>query len=181
MVKQAMAAVGHGWGMGWVLAVCAGIALAMFPLYSLASNPTNIAININGTVTANAHCSFGSDDPIVVDFGDVYVSDLAAGGYRKEVPYTLTCKGEQKPDGRLVEMRFVGTRASFDDTALATNVRGLGIKIMLDGTTLSPGSWIAIDPNRPPKIEALVMKGANVTFYNGQKFTASITLTVDYV
>ncbi|MGN7915782.1 fimbrial protein [Enterobacter sp. 22466] len=141
-------------------------------------DPTNVAINISGTVVANASCTFSSDTPIQVNFGDVYITDIDGGSYKTKLPYSLTCKGDA--DGKSIEMQLKGTSASFDDNVLQTDVKGLGIKLLQNNNQIKPNDWFLINPDSPPDLEAVVVKDAAATFSNGQQFNAAATLVVDY-
>lgn len=139
---------------------------------------TNVDVNITGTVVATASCTFNNRKPINIDYGDVYISDINAGGYIKEIPYSLTCKGDS--DGKSIQMRIVGSTASFDKSLLATNVTGLGIKLLKNKMQFTPNTWFKIFPSSPPLLEAILVKGSNAVLSNGKRFNASATLVVDY-
>ncbi|CAI2045253.1 putative minor fimbrial subunit StfF [Serratia fonticola] len=107
-------------------------------------DPTNVPVNISGTVVANSSCTFSSHTPIQVDFGDVYIADIDSGVFRKPVKYTVTCKGD--PDGKSIVMQLKGSEAKFDSNVLQTNVQGLGIKLLQNNTQIRPNDWLRINP-----------------------------------
>lgn len=141
-------------------------------------DPALVGVNINGTIVANASCTINSQSPIQVSFGDVYINEIDTGGYRKEIPYSLICKGD--PDGKSIEMRLAGAGADFDGNVLKTSINGLGIKILSNNNQITPNSWFTINADSPPSLAAVVVGDKNAHFSNGQRFDAAAMLVVDY-
>lgn len=141
-------------------------------------DPTTIAISVSGTVVANGHCSFGSDKSVAVNFGDVFVSEIAAGIYRQPVDYSLFCNGDD--GGKSIQIQLTGTGAIFDSTVLSTDAIGLGIKMLRNNDQMELGRWYDVDPALPPKIESLLVMEKNATFANGQDFSATATMKVAF-
>lgn len=139
---------------------------------------TNVDINITGTIVASASCTIDNKKPINIDYGDVYISDIDAGRYLEEIPYSITCKGD--PEGKTIQMRLMGNTASFDTKILKTDVEGLGIKLLKNKTQILPNSWFEIFPDTPPLLEAEIVKENKVVLQNGKRFNASATLIIDY-
>lgn len=152
-----------------------GYLLMAAPLY--AYDP--ITISIKGTVVATASCTFSSNETIDINFGDVYINDITGDNYKKTVPYTLTCQGDA--DGKTVELKWTGTGASFNSDLLTTNVTGLGIKLLEGSSQVKINAGFTIDPNAPPTLEVVLVKDSSATLSNGQEFTASATLAVNYI
>lgn len=143
-----------------------------------AMDPTTIAISASGTVVANGRCSFSSNKSVTVNFGDVFVSEIASGIYRQPLNYSLSCSGDD--GGKSIQIQFVGTAANFDSTVLSTDATGLGIRLLLNNTRMELGRWYDVDPALPPKIESLLVMEKDATFANGQDFSATATLKVAF-
>lgn len=152
-----------------------GSFLIVMPLHAI--DP--VTIKITGTVVANATCTFNSNETIDIDFGDVYINDITGDNYKKTVPYTLNCQGDA--DGKSVVLTWKGTQASFDSALLSTDVTGLGVKLQQNSTQISINDGFVIDPDAPPTLEVVLVKNSAATFSNGQAFSASVTLAVDYI
>nr|WP_024967126.1 fimbrial protein [Pantoea sp. IMH] len=137
-----------------------------------------VAINISGTVTASASCQF-NDETINLEFGNVYINKITGNFYKLPVPYFLNCEGDA--DGKNIRMRWVGTASSFDETLIATDVTGLGIKFLKDSSNVSANAWFDIDVDSPPSLNVVLIKEAGAFLRNGQEFNASATLEVAYL
>lgn len=160
----------------WGLAL-AGL-LAFPPTVQAKMDTTDVKISISGTVVANGRCSFAGGNPITVEFGDVYISDIAAGKYRQPLNYSVACSGDA--GGKAIQMQLSGTGADFDGTLLGTDAKGLGIKLLWDKSQMDIGKWYDLDPAAPPTLEGELVKQKGADFSNGQEFNASATLKVAY-
>ncbi|HEM8838474.1 TPA: fimbrial protein [Klebsiella aerogenes] len=165
-------------GRGLALAM-AGTLLISVPLAQAATRDTsNVNINISGTIVANASCNILASRPISVEFGDVYINDIDAGGYRKSIDYDVVCSGDAQ--GKTIQLRFVGGGASFDGSLLKTDAPGLGIKILRNGAQMTLNQWYDLDWTSPPTLEGVVVKQSGASLNNGQEFSASGSLVVGY-
>jgi len=162
------------------MALWKGALLMLITLPTLAAipNPLNVDININGTIIAKASCTFSGQKPLQIDYGDVYISDLASGNNRKNLDYSLRCTGDS--DGKKVAMRFEGEGADFNNQLLKTDIKGLGIKLLNNSNPQDINSWFFIDPSNQPTLEAELVKQDNANFQSGQEFSAAMTLIVEY-
>ncbi|QGH61590.1 fimbrial protein [Serratia proteamaculans] len=154
-----------------------GLALAGLLAFPL-TGQTNVKISISGTVVATARCSFADGKPITVEFGDVYISDIAAGVYRQPLSYKVACSGDA--DSKTIQMQLSGDGAAFDNKLLKTDVKGLGIELLWDKSQMEVGKWYDLDPAAPPTLEGELVKQKGADFSNGQEFKASATLKVAY-
>lgn len=160
----------------WSLMV---VGMLVLPLSGQAKmEPTNVKINISGTVVANGSCSFSGGKPITVEFGDVYISDIADGKYVQKLDYTVTCKGDA--GGKTIQLRLKGEGADFDGSLLKTDAKGLGIRLLRNNSSMKPGSWYDLNPSAPPTLEGELVRQKGAEFSNGQAFNASATLEVAY-
>ncbi len=139
---------------------------------------STVNVKISGTVVAKGSCTFIGTRPIAVEFGDVFIKDIKDGAYKQSLPYTLDCHGD--PEGKSIQMKLTGTAADFDGTLLKTDAKGLGLRLQKDGKTLTLNQWIDIDPAAPPKFDAVLVKGKDASFQNGQAFNGAATLIVGF-
>lgn len=139
-----------------------------------------VAINISGTVTATASCQFNTDETIALEYGtNVYISKISGNYYKLPVPYFLNCEGDA--NGKSIRMRWVGTASSFEDTLLTTDVTGLAIRFLKNGTKVDINTWFDIEADSAPSLDVVLVKDAGATLKNGQEFNASTTLEVAYL
>lgn len=139
-----------------------------------------VAINISGTVTATASCQFNTDETIGLEYGtNVYISKISGNYYKLPVPYFLNCEGDA--NGKSIRMRWVGTASSFEDTLLTTDVSGLAIKFLKNGTKIDINTWFDVEADSAPSLDVVLVKDAGATLKNGQEFNASTTLEVAYL
>ena len=165
-------------GKAIVLVLAGGILLTAPFTQAAKRDTTNVKINITGTIVANARCNFSNGNPITVEYGDVYISEIAGDAYKKKVNYSVSCSGDA--DGKTIQLQFSGSGADFDGTLLNTDAQGLGIKILRNGSQMTLGQWYDLNPNAPPTLEAVLVKNSGASFTNGQEFNASATLKVAY-
>lgn len=164
-------------GLGVVIA-CMLMALSIPTAQAAKRDATNVKIDITGTIVANARCNFSGGNPITVEFGDVYINDIAGETYRQPLNYDVSCNGDAQ--GKTIQLQLSGTGASFDGTLLNTDAEGLGIKILSNNTQMVLGQWYDFNPDAPPKLEGVLEKEDGAIFSNGQEFNASATLKVAY-
>ncbi|WP_230351055.1 fimbrial protein [Lelliottia sp. WAP21] len=139
---------------------------------------SNVDISITGEVIATASCTFSSNEPIKVEFGDVYINEIVGTAYRLAIPYQVSCKGD--PDGKTVQLQVSGTPADGDTSRLQTDASGLTIKLQNGSATLPLNHWIDFDNSSPPSLYAVLEKQSGARFQDGQAFNATATLKVAY-
>lgn len=138
----------------------------------------SVQVKISGTVIATASCDFSGSDPIQVDFGDVYINEIAAGIYKQPVPYTVSCRGD--PDGKLLQMQLSGTAGNYDNSNLRTSADGLEIKLLKGSDAMAVNQWFNFDTSNPVALSAVLIKQSGANLKDGQAFSASATLNVAY-
>ncbi|WP_368547372.1 fimbrial protein [Klebsiella pneumoniae] len=141
-------------------------------------SPSNIDVSISGTIVATAACKFSGQNPISIEFGDVYINNISNESYKKEISYKLTCNGDS--GGKKTQMQFSGTTNFLDSSALNTDVKGLRIKLYANNTSISVNKWFDFDIANMPKLYAVLIKDKNASLKNGQEFNATATLKVSY-
>lgn len=154
----------------------AGLSLSLAE--AAQGDTTNVKIGITGTIVANASCKISGNNPISVEFGDVYISEIKGDAYRKGISYDVSCQGDS--GGKSIQLQMSGTGASFDGGLLKTDASGLGIKILKDGSQMNLNQWYDLDPINKPTLEGVLVKQDEASFTNGQEFNASATLKVAY-
>lgn len=87
-----------------------------------------------------------NNNVITVNFGnDVMTTRIDGTQYRKLIDFDLDCSMAVSSKQKV---RITGTPASFDGTALAGGISGLGIALYNGDTRLNLGSWLNFtDPN----------------------------------
>lgn len=133
----------------------------------------DVNVTIRGVVVAPPSCSINRGTTLAVDFGDNLMTTRINGvNYRKTVPYTLTCTG--LPSNGMT-LRFTGTGAAFDSTALATSKSDLGIKLYINSAGWGLNTAVRFTYPTLPRVEAVPIKKPGVTLTGGA-FTAVATL-----
>ncbi|HGM5966642.1 TPA: fimbrial protein [Serratia marcescens] len=136
---------------------------------------TNITVSV--TVLAPLPCVFDGNKPIEVNFGDeVLTTRIDGSNYRMPVVYLLTCSGQGK---NAMKLQIAGSGASFNSQLLQTNVNGLGIALLRNGTRIPLNSWQNFTYPSLPTLEAVPVRQAGVELPAGE-FNASATLRADY-
>ncbi|CUZ93809.1 putative minor fimbrial subunit StfE [Serratia marcescens] len=141
-----------------------------------ARSATNITVSV--TVLAPLPCVFDGNKPIEVNFGDeVLTTRIDGGNYRMPIAYSLSCSGQGK---NAMKLQIAGNGASFNSQLLQTNVNGLGIALLRNGTRIPLNSWQSFTYSTTlPVLEAVPVRQAGVELPTGE-FSASATLRADY-
>lgn len=154
--------------------------LSLFLSFILFSAPQAIAatdITFHGTLI-NLTCKIGDDNPIDIDFGDEVVTDLIDGEhYLHAVPLQITCNEDYNGD---LNFSVIGTPSSFENSALVTDVAGLGIRF-LDASTNTPielNKAYRYKNNNNVDLTVVPVKEASTSLPGGA-FTASAQLLVE--
>ncbi|MBH2681290.1 fimbrial protein [Serratia marcescens] len=137
---------------------------------------TNITVSV--TVLAPLPCVFDGNKPIEVNFGDeVLTTRIDGGNYRMPIAYSLSCSGQGK---NAMKLQIAGNGASFNSQLLQTNVNGLGIALLRNGTRIPLNSWQSFTYSTTlPVLEAVLVRQVGVELPTGE-FNASATLRADY-
>lgn len=101
-------------------------------------------MQFRGTLIEPPPCTINDDGVIDVDFGDrVGINKVDGVNYRQTIGYRITCEpGIGKWD---MMLRLNGTATSFDEAAVQTNHRYLGIRIYQNAAPFKVGSSLPID------------------------------------
>lgn len=97
-------------------------------------------VYFHGTLIDNPPCDItGENDPIYVDFEEVGITKIDGINYRKDFTLTVTC-GNDLGNGVQLYMGYDGMNALFDNDAVQTSIRGLGIRLYYQGQVISPNN-----------------------------------------
>lgn len=134
-------------------------------------------VYITGTVVAPLPCVINGNKIIDVNFGDdLLTSGVDGKNYIKTVDYSLECN----TGGRnALKLQVQGNSASFDGSALQTNLANLGIALKANGNALAINGWINFTYPYKPVLQAVPVKRTGSTLANG-KFTSAATLMISY-
>lgn len=134
-------------------------------------------MQFRGTLIEPPPCTINDDGVIDVDFGDrVGINKVDGVNYRQTIGYRITCEpGIGKWD---MMLRLNGTATSFDEAAVQTNHRYLGIRIYQNAAPFKVGSSLPIDPQAAGAGSGAGRQGGE-TLTEGA-FDATATLQADY-
>lgn len=134
-------------------------------------------MQFRGTLIEPPPCTINDDGVIDVDFGDrVGINKVDGVNYRQTIGYRITCEpGIGKWD---MMLRLNGTATSFDEAAVQTNHRYLGIRIC---KMPRHSKWAV----RCPSIRLAAGAGSGAGRQGGETLTegafdATATLQADY-
>nr|WP_024967127.1 fimbrial protein [Pantoea sp. IMH] len=132
-------------------------------------------VKIHGTLR-RMPCVINNDKAIVIDFGNVGVNKVNGDNYKQSIDYLLECKD---PDATAnLNMTLRGVQSSYNTGAINTNVPGLGIEILQNGSPVTINKAFVIDYNNPPRLEAVPVS-SGVPLTEGA-FNATATLMAEY-
>lgn len=155
-----------------------GALLLLFILnFGACADQTGDTLNvkIHGTLK-RIPCVINNDKTIAIEFGNVGVNKVDGVNYKQPIDYTLEC--EDRDETASLHMTLRGVQASYNTGAVNTNIPGLGIEILQNGSPVTINKSFVIDFNSPPRLEAVpVSSGA--TLSEGA-FSATATLLAEY-
>jgi len=130
-------------------------------------------IELRGTLI-NITCKIGSKEKHEVDFGKEVVAQLLDGKhYKEDLPLLITCNEEYSGD---LNFTIRGKVSSFEETAVETNITGLGIRFIDNNS----GKMLEIDkPHKYKDGEMLSLgvvpvKAPDATFTGGDFLAVAV-------
>lgn len=159
----------------WIGALL-GISLLVPSLGQANQTGDSRSVTFHGTLKSKP-CYIDDDGDIYVHFGNVGVNKVDGEHYIQDVPYTLRC--EDANSSETLKMSLKGSQAGFEESALQTDVNGLGIRILRDGEPLKINDAIAINYEKPPKLQAVPVQQSGVAL-TARDFSATATLLTEY-
>lgn len=158
------------------------LALGCFCMGQVAQAATSMQSNvrIDGTIVAKASCNFTGNNPIIVEYGEVYISDISSGKYSQPVDFgSLQCTGD--PGSKKLQMQISGTASTVGGVnALNTSLNGLGIQFLQNNSAVNMNQWFDVNASSPPVVMAKLVKNSGATLSSGQEFNANAVLLVAY-
>lgn len=146
------------------------VLLAISPLWASDS------MNFRGTLIAPPPCQVNNGADIDVPFEKIGVNTVDGINHRRPVSYVLDCTAGPAWD---MVLTLIGRPASFEPATLQTNVANLGIKIYQNGKPFELDTPLGIDPQSPPRLEAVPVKKPGSELSEGA-FEVTATLRADY-
>lgn len=136
-----------------------------------------VPVNFQGGVILALPCSVNNGEVIEVDFGDMVIREIDGVRYSKPIPFKIDCSA-----AGAVQMRFTGTKSSFDLWGIETSKPGLGIHITIDGNPYP--AWAGSnkdipDVQSPPELRAVPIVNSASPPSPGA-FTSVATLLAEY-
>lgn len=141
-------------------------------------------VNFHGTLIDNPPCDItGENDPIYVDFDEVGITKIDGINYMKDFTLTVTC-GADLGNNVALYMGYNGMNAPFDDDAVQTNLRGLGIRLYYQGHVIPPNDddipvAMSSGVSRIIELSAVPVKDTSIDLLEGP-FTAVGTVEIRY-
>lgn len=137
-------------------------------------------VNVQGTLLPPAcQVDNGANGDIQVDFGDdININRLNGNNYRQVVTYRVSCgtDGQNWP----LRLRFEGAANTWDNQSLATSDANLGIRLLLNGTTVNFGADYPVpDSNNLPVLSAAPVSNSADAPQEGA-FSATASLLAEY-
>lgn len=158
------------------------LGMVFFILLGIAVRETSAAENMSfkGTLREDVPCEINGGQPINVNFDTVGVNKIDGERYRKSFSVRVSC-----PAGFDVpyKVHYVGQPSDFDTLALATNIKGLGIKTQWQNngvfTDLSVGGAINGQADLELHLQVVPVRKKNVDLAPGA-FNANASFRLEY-
>jgi len=151
------------------------ISAAVLLLLSSSAWPA-MTINVIGIVMEGS-CDVNKGETINVDFGNNLQARLLDGNnFLKTIDYSLNC---EELSSNALTMQLDGTETSFNENYLATDKKGLGIKLYMNGRSMPVNTWIPFPWPDVPVLQAAPIVN-DITEVDTGVFTASATLKIQY-
>lgn len=122
-------------------------------------------------------CVISNDAVIDVPFGNVSITKVDTGMYVQEIKYTVNCPNI-KPNS-IVYLTFKTTQALYDRSTMESNVDGLLVRILKDGTPIELNKEMIINLTAQPKLEAALLRDPKKTLKEAP-FAIFSTIIIEY-
>jgi len=152
------------------------ILLAMISHGVLAANN----MSFKGTLREDVPCEINGGQPVNINFETVGVNKIDGERYKKTFSVRVTCPGGFDIPYKIY---YLGQSSDFDTLALATNVKGLGIKAQWQNngvfTELSVGGAINGQADLDLHFQVVPVRQKNVELVPGA-FNANALFRLEY-
>ena len=86
-------------------------------------------VTFHGTLVSPPACTISDGKTIEVEFRNVIIDNINGDNFRQDVPYTITCDPDVRDDAWEMSLTWTGSQTPYDDSAIETDVSGLGINL----------------------------------------------------
>lgn len=146
--------------------------------FNVAAIVNKSAIKIHGRLIV-VECSINSGQKQVVNFSDaVGIHRIDGKRYEQPVPFVLDCQNFAGGDMPPMTLTLSGNQTSFDDAAVTTTTKGLGIELKMNGEPLPLSKTVEVDYNNPPKLTAVPVADPSGELVEGP-FSGGVRLIVE--
>lgn len=155
------------------------VLLCMSSVVCAVQEGDHTVVTITGALVDTPECTINDNNQIDVDFGDdVIISRIDGLKYKNTgLIYTMNCNQLAK---KTLKMTVKGSPASFDETLIATDVEGLGIRLFLyDTVPLKQGTEIGFNDGDIVKLSAAPVVQNGITL-RAQPFMGTGTMVIEY-
>ncbi|ELM8877619.1 fimbrial protein [Escherichia coli] len=136
-------------------------------------------VSFHGYLVQPPNCSISNGQNIELTFRDVNIDDINGSNYEQVVPYTITCDTAVRDPQMEMTLTWSGTQSDFDDSAVATDISGLGIHLKQAGSDFKLNTPLVVNETSLPVLTAVPVKKSGVDLPESD-FEAWATLQVDY-
>lgn len=136
-------------------------------------------ISFHGYLVQPPNCSISNGQNIELTFRDVNIDDINGSNYEQVVPYAITCDTAVRDPQMEMTLTWSGTQSDFDDSAVATDINGLGIHLKQAGSDFKLNTSLVVNETSLPVLTAVPVKKSGVDLPEAD-FEAWATLQVDY-
>lgn len=136
-------------------------------------------VSFHGYLVQPPNCSISNGQNIELTFRDVNIDDINGSNYEQVVLYTITCDTAVRDPQMEMTLTWSGTQSDFDDSAVATDLNGLGIHLKQAGSDFKLHTPLVVNETSLPVLTAVPVKKSGVDLPESD-FEAWATLQVDY-
>ena len=158
---------------------CWGVVLLLIITCSIRAEIINkSSLKIHGRLIV-VECSINSGQKQVVNFGDaVGIHRIDGKRYEQPVPFVLDCQNYAGGDMPAMTLTLSGDQTSFDEAAVTTTIKGLGIELKMNGKPLPLSKTVEVDYNNPPELTAVPVADPSEELVEGP-FSGGVRLIVE--
>lgn len=154
----------------------------VFSLIAAAASSVGVwadtTLNFRGSIEI-VECSINNKKDMSVNFGDtVGIRKIDGKNYLQLVPFTVSCKSHSGGNIPAMTLTVEGVATTFDNSAVKTNVSGLGIQLQVNGKAQKINKPMNFVMSNIPVITAVPVKDDKVDL-EARPFTATVKLRVD--
>ncbi|WP_270655271.1 fimbrial protein [Enterobacter bugandensis] len=160
--------------------ICLAIAAAISVFFIKQSHAAKIipTTHFHGTLYV-IDCNINTNTRQIVDFGDaVGIHRIDGKHYEQKVPFTMDCKNNSASKVPALTLTLEGKATTFDASALATNINGLGIELRINDVAQPLNQPVTFDYKSLPVLTAVPVADPSVQL-SANGFHSTLKLTVE--